>query len=262
MADQSVNKVKDFIRTHAEFFDINPAEKIEVETMEKSVEVAHRQNLGIFDISWNGLNHASVWLPEFASSGLSLKAALKKAADVTLDESDVIDPHARYHWRFMPVTSNRLVILDTIIKNQQQKHLGDRSLSSKDEELVAANAKIQELEREIEQLRAKMPDQHAHADHICDYIIKKSNVAFVDTSHSICKTFDDAICSSELDICQDKMSDCRKSKNGIDEVIKFCQNSSAEFTDIANNLIRARAAGAEYVGDTDYSDETDFNFCK
>ena len=56
MADKSVNKVKDFIRTHAEFFDINPAEKIEVETMEKSVEVANRQRLGIFDIGWNGLN--------------------------------------------------------------------------------------------------------------------------------------------------------------------------------------------------------------
>lgn len=170
MADQSVNKVKDFIRTHAEFFDINPAEKIEVETMEKSVEVANRQRLGIFDIGWNGLNHASVWLPEFACSGLSLKDALKKAADVTLDESNVLISGARYQWRFMPVTSNRLVILDTIIKNQQQKHLGDRSLSSKDEELVAVNAKIQELEREIEQLRAKMPDQHAHSDHICDYI--------------------------------------------------------------------------------------------
>lgn len=262
MADQSVNKVKDFIRTHAEFFDINPAEKIEVETIEKSVEVANRQKLGIFDIGWNGLNHVSVWLPAFACSGLSLKDALKKAADVTLDESDVLISGARYQWRFMPVTSNRLVILDTIIKNQQQKHLGDRSLSSKDEELVAANAKIQELEREIEQLRAKMPDQHAHSDHICDYIIKKSNVAFIDTRHNICQTFNDAILASDLDICQNKMSDCRKSKNGIDEIIKFCQNSAAEFTDIAANLNRAKAAGAEYVGDTDYSDETDFNFCK
>ena len=263
MADQSFNKVKDFIRTHADFFQVSPAEKIEVEVAERPIEVAHRKQLSIFDISWNGLNHASVWLPAFACSGLSLKDALKKAADVTLDESDVLIAGARYQWRFMPVTSNRLVILDVIIKNQQRKNLGSCSLLTKEEELVTANAKIQELEREIEQLRSKIPDQHAHADNICDYIIKKSNVAFVDTKHSICKTFDDVMCcTSDFDICQDKMSDCRKSKNGIDEVIKFCQNSAAEFNDIANNLIRAKAAGAEYVGDTDYSDETDFNFCK
>ena len=262
MADQSIKKVIDFIRTHAEFFDVNPADKIDHEIIEKSVEISHRQNLGIFDTGWNGLNHASVWLPAFACSGLSLKNALKKAADVTLDESDVIDPHARYHWRFMPVTSNRLTILDCIIKNQQKKHLGDRSMLSSDERLQSAYERIHELEHEIENLKAKIPSQDAHADNICDYIIKKSNVAFIDTNHSICKTFDDAICmSDELDICQDSMSDCRKSKNGIDEVIKFCQNSAAEFNDIANNLIRAKAAGAEYVGDTVYADDT-FYFCK
>lgn len=262
MAEQSFNKVKDFIRTHADFFQVNPAEKIEIDIAERPIEVVHRQYLSIFDTGWNGLNHASVWLPAFANSGLSLKDALKKAADVTLDESDVLKADARYQWRFMPVTSNRLVILDVIIKNQQRKNLGSCYLLTKDEELVNANAKIQELEREIEQLRAKIPDQHAHADNICDYIIKKSNVAFIDVRHSIVETFDNAISCSTLDLCQDKMSRCRKSKNGIEEVIKYCQNAAAEFNDIANNLIRAKAAGAEYVVDSDYSDESEFNFCK
>ena len=255
--------VHSFVKTHADLYGISPSVKITSDIMEKDILIAPKRSLSLFKFGWNGINRVSVWLPEiFERKAISLKSALKKIRTIDMEDMYKTDAPADMQWKFMPVTINRLIMIEELLKQQLAKYAAPKK--NVVDELAAANAKIKELEAKLASANATIAKANQNiaddAQIVSEYMTVKDGIAFIKTDHPNTRNFEELITKTTcLDIMQQSKKECAL-VNAIDVIIEFCQHTAAEFNDIASNLLRAKALGANFVIDENYCSSKYFNF--
>lgn len=255
--------VNSFIKTHADLFGISPSDKITSDIIEKDVLIAPKRSLSLFKYGWNGINYVSVWLPKvFEEKSTSLKSALKKIKTFDMEDLYKADTSADLQWKFMPVTTNRIVMIEELLKQQLAKYATPKQ--STVDELAAANAKIKELEAKLAAANATIAKANQDivddSQIVSEYLTVKNGIAFIKTDHPNTRNFDELVTKTTcLDIMQESKKECALS-NAIDVIIEFCQHTAAEFNDIASNLSRAKVLGANFVIDDNFCSSKKFNF--
>ena len=255
--------VHSFIKTHADLYGISPADSITSYIMEKDILIAPKKSLSLFKYGWNGINRVSVWLPKvFEEKAISLKAALKKIKSFDMEDLYKADTSADLQWKFMPVTINRLIMIEELLKQQLAKYAAPKQ--STVDELAAANAKIKELEAKLAAANATIAKANQNITDdgqiVSEYLTVKDGIAFIKTDHPNARNFNELVTKTTcLDIMQQSKKECTLS-NSIEVIVEFCQHTAAEFNDIASNLLRAKALGASYVIDENFCSSKYFNF--
>ena len=225
MSSKSVAAVINYVKVNREFFGFPAEQKITFSDCTKLFRISklNTHELQIFD---GTVSRAEVFLPAWVED-LSLKEAIRKLKDVKYEDFFVSGFLGKQPdvWKFMSVTPNRIVMLDTIIKN------GSTQVADKSVELAEAQKKIKELEE-------KLAKYNSTAERtICNYMTIKNGVA---TIHS-----DSLDCKSALHVFTDTYAEREQVK--IEDVIENYQQLAAVHNDIAANLKRAKFDGANYV---------------
>lgn len=228
MSSKSVAAVINYVKVNHEFFGFPAEQKITFSDCTKLFRVSklNTRELQIFD---GTVSHAEVFLPAWVED-LSLKEAIRKLKDVKYEDfffNGFVAGKYPNVWKFMPVTSNRIVMLDTIIKNGNTNSQD----TDKSVELAEAQKKIKELEEKL----AKYNNNTERT--ICKYMTIKNGVA---TIHS-----DSLVCKPALHVFTDSYD--ADAHVRIDDVIENYQLVAAVHNDIAANLKRAKFDGANYV---------------
>lgn len=255
--------VHSFVKMHADLYDISPSDKITSVIMEKDIAIAPKKTLSLFKHGWNGINYVSVWLPEiFEKKAISLKDALKKIKTIDMEEQHLFEASYTTCWKFMPVTGNRIIMLEELLKKQLAKNAAPKQ--SVVDELAAANARIKMLESQLATANATIAKANQNivddGQVVSDYLTVKDGIAFIETDHPNVRKFEELVTKTTcLDIMQQSKKECTFA-NAVDTIVEFCQNTAAEFNDIASNLLRAKALGASYVIDENYCSSKDFCF--
>ena len=117
MSSKSVAAVINYVKVNREFFGFPAEQKITFSDCTKLFRVSklNTHELQIFD---GTSSRAEVFLPACVED-LSLKEAIRKLKDVKYEDFFVSGFSGKQPnvWKFMSVTPNRIVMLDTIIKN-------------------------------------------------------------------------------------------------------------------------------------------------
>lgn len=224
MSSKSVAAVINYVKVNREFFGFPAEQKITFSDCTKPFRISklYTNELQIFD---GTASRAEVFLPAWVED-LSLKEAIRKLKDVKYEDffNGFLgkQPDA---WKFMSVTPNRIVMLDTIIKN------GSTQTTDKSVELAEAQKKIKELEEKLAKYNSTTERT------ICNYMTIKNGVA---TIHS-----DSLVCKPALHVFTDTYAEREQVR--IEDVIENYQQLAAVHNDIAANLKRAKFDGANYV---------------